>query len=150
MKNKGRTLKGVVFNIQRYSIHDGPGIRTTVFLKGCPLRCYWCQNPESQKKEPEVLLFTDKCTLCGQCVAACPSGAASLSAVSSLIDRTKCLGCGNCVVTCESGATRLAKKTEVPELPLDKHDINMKILSGKLGWWGMLKLRTRMLLGMRV
>ena len=70
-----KARQGIVFNIQRYSIHDGPGIRTTVFLKGCPLRCFWCQNPESQKKEPEILLFEDNCTLCGKCMDQCPNQA---------------------------------------------------------------------------
>lgn len=107
MNNRNKVLKGVVFNIQRYSIHDGPGIRTTVFLKGCPLRCYWCQNPESQRKQPEVFLDKDKCTLCGQCVAVCPSEASSLSATSSIIDRSKCIGCGKCAEVCPNGARKL-------------------------------------------
>lgn len=110
MKNNKEVYNGVVFNIQKYSIHDGPGIRTTVFLKGCPLRCYWCQNPESQKKEPEIILFKDRCTLCGRCVAVCPSGASSLSVASSIIDRSKCTGCGKCVEACPNDARQLVGK----------------------------------------
>ena len=72
---KMNPVSGVVFNIQRCSLHDGPGIRTTVFLKGCPLRCFWCQNPESQSGGPEILLDRRKCTLCGACRDACPNGA---------------------------------------------------------------------------
>ena len=72
------SLSGVVFNIQRCSLHDGPGIRTTVFLKGCPLTCFWCQNPESQAGGPEVLLDRRKCTLCGACRPACREGAVRL------------------------------------------------------------------------
>ena len=63
--------RGLVFNIQKYSIEDGPGIRTTVFLKGCPLRCWWCHNPESQSPEPEVVTVESRCTACGECVRVC-------------------------------------------------------------------------------
>jgi len=102
--------KGLIYNIQRYSIHDGPGIRTTVFLKGCPLRCFWCQNPESQKILPEIFLNGDNCTRCGLCVTACPSGASALSDDSSTIDRSKCTGCGKCVEVCPNGARTLVGK----------------------------------------
>ena len=102
--------KGLIYNIQRYSIHDGPGIRTTVFFKGCPLRCFWCQNPESQITQPEVLLFRDRCTRCGQCVAVCTSGAASLSEETSTINRSKCIGCGKCVEACLNEARKLVGK----------------------------------------
>ena len=102
--------QGVIFNIQRYSIHDGPGIRTTVFLKGCQLRCFWCQNPESQRRRPEVFLKKSVCTLCGRCVAACPEGASSLVDGASVIDRTKCTGCGKCVEVCPDGARTLMGK----------------------------------------
>lgn len=98
---------GVVFNIQRYSIHDGPGIRTTVFLKGCPLRCFWCQNPESQQREPEIFLKKHLCILCGQCTEVCPTGAAGLSSEGSSIDRNLCIGCGECAAVCPTGARQL-------------------------------------------
>ena len=61
-------MNGTIFNIQRFCINDGPGIRTTVFLKGCPLKCIWCHNPESQAIEPEIMFYKDKCTKCGRCV----------------------------------------------------------------------------------
>jgi pyruvate formate lyase activating enzyme len=105
----GETL-GVVFDIQRYSIHDGPGIRTTVFLKGCPLRCAWCQNPESQYKEPEILLNKNDCTGCGRCVAVCPAGANGLSDFKAEVNRQKCLRCGKCVEVCPNTARRLSGK----------------------------------------
>lgn len=70
---------GLVFNLQRYSLHDGPGIRTTVFLKGCPLRCSWCCNPESQEARPELAYFEEKCIGCGRCVGLCPYGAISVT-----------------------------------------------------------------------
>jgi pyruvate formate lyase activating enzyme len=99
--------KGVIFNIQRYSIHDGPGIRTTVFLKGCPLRCFWCQNPESQDLKPEILLDRKKCTLCGKCIAICPTGASRLSEETLTLERMVCNGCGKCVEVCPNEARKL-------------------------------------------
>jgi pyruvate formate lyase activating enzyme len=95
---------GLVFNIMRFSLHDGPGIRTTVFLKGCPLRCRWCHNPESQSSEPEILYFGERCIRCGDCVLACPHGAldAQLHNSSEL-----CLRCGECVEACPSAARQL-------------------------------------------
>lgn len=101
---------GMVFNIQRFSIHDGPGIRTTVFLKGCPLRCFWCQNPESKSARPEILLDWRKCTLCGACSAVCPNGAVRLDGGKAVFDRRLCAGCGRCAVACPSEARRLSGK----------------------------------------
>ncbi|MBI2907608.1 MAG: glycyl-radical enzyme activating protein [Chloroflexi bacterium] len=106
----GLKERGWIFNIQRYSIHDGPGIRTTVFLKSCPLRCFWCQNPESQTLTAVVFLDRSKCTLCGRCVAVCPTGAATLNERSSQIDRSICDGCGQCVKVCPNEARRLVGK----------------------------------------
>jgi pyruvate formate lyase activating enzyme len=103
-------LSGIVFDIQRYSIHDGPGIRTTVFLKGCPLKCVWCQNPESQNREPELLLNRTLCGGCGQCIPVCTVVANSLLERRSQVDRTKCVRCGTCVTTCPNQARRLSGK----------------------------------------
>ncbi len=103
-KNKN---KGLIFNIQRYSIHDGPGIRTTVFLKGCPLSCFWCQNPESQEMKAEILIDRSKCASCGQCVTACPSKANLLTRDGVKIIRDKCIGCGKCVEICPNQARKL-------------------------------------------
>lgn len=105
-----RDIKGVIFNVQHYSIHDGPGIRTTVFLKGCPLRCCWCQNPESQFHLPVIFLNPEKCTGCGNCLEACPSGAIQLIEDKSKTDRTRCEGSGRCAEICPGEARILMGK----------------------------------------
>lgn len=97
--------KGVVFNIQKFSIHDGPGIRTTVFLKGCPLRCKWCANPESQSGRVQILYDGEKCCHCQSCVSVCPSGAIRMKEDDRIhIDFGKCTGCLSCVLACPGKA----------------------------------------------
>ena len=98
--------KGVVFDIQRFSVNDGPGIRTIVFLKGCPLSCLWCCNPESQRKEPDVMYDAKKCIGCGKCMKACVHGAIG-PGNTTWVDRSKCVGCGECVNVCPTGALTL-------------------------------------------
>ena len=98
---------GVVFNIQRFSVNDGPGIRTTVFFKGCPLSCWWCHNPESQSFRPALLYFPERCRLCGQCVDFCPNQAVSLCDGHMAISMA-CTACGSCVDLCRAGARELA------------------------------------------
>ncbi|MBN1473722.1 MAG: glycyl-radical enzyme activating protein [Syntrophaceae bacterium] len=96
-----RDEKGLIFNIQKFSVHDGPGIRTTVFLKGCPLACAWCSNPESQRFTPELMVRGINCRLCGACVPACPQGAIRVSKKTGrIIDRQKCDLCLKCVDSC--------------------------------------------------
>jgi pyruvate formate lyase activating enzyme len=104
-------IKGTVFNIQRYSIQDGPGIRTTVFLKGCPLRCLWCSNPESQKVWPEVVHRDTLCNACGRCLAVCPEQAISIRDKTLSVDRKLCTNCGHCVEVCVPGALFIYGKT---------------------------------------
>ncbi len=96
-------MRGIIFDIQRFSTHDGPGIRTTVFFKGCPLRCFWCHNPESISPAPEVLFTREKCIGCGGCTGACPARAIE----NGQIDRTRCTGCGGCAAVCPSRALKL-------------------------------------------
>ena len=98
---------GIIFNIQGYCIHDGPGIRTSVFLKGCPLRCLWCQNPESHSFHPELLFVEEKCTGCGTCIQVCPEKAIRMRGRSSRTDQQLCRGAGLCAEACPSGARNL-------------------------------------------
>ena len=101
------TLK--ITEIQRFCMHDGPGVRTTVFLKGCPLRCAWCHNPETQKRKGELLFASAKCIACGACAAACTRGAQSFAPVRQ-IDRESCLACFACTDACPTGALSVAGK----------------------------------------
>ncbi len=102
--------RGRVFDIQRFSIHDGPGIRTTVFLKGCPLRCLWCHNPEGMSPSPVISFLPEKCMACGECVRTCPNGAHRFtsggngSTSTHDYDRERCEACGRCTVTCDTRA----------------------------------------------
>jgi len=100
--------KGRIFDIQRFSIHDGPGIRTTVFLKGCPLRCLWCGNPESISPKPQLSYVSEKCIACGDCVRACPPAALSADAAAkAVVDRERCTNCGSCAPVCTPNALEM-------------------------------------------
>jgi pyruvate formate lyase activating enzyme len=96
----------IVFDIQRFSLHDGPGIRTTVFLKGCPLFCAWCQNPESHRANPEIAFYQERCARCFACRGACPAGAI-FDEPGRRVDYPRCTGCGACARVCPHDALRL-------------------------------------------
>lgn len=96
--------KGIVFSIQRFSLQDGPGIRTTVFLKGCPLKCDWCSNPESQSSKPELMYRSTNCRSCGACVEACQPGAITFEDGRPRLDRLTCDLCLECVKACPNNA----------------------------------------------
>ncbi len=101
-------MNAIITDIQRFCMHDGPGIRTTVFFKGCPLHCLWCHNPETQSFKPE-LLFTEKlCVGCGACAGVCPNGVHVLSGAEHGIDREKCVLCGACTDACVYNALEIS------------------------------------------
>ena len=102
--------KAIVFDIQRGSLHDGPGIRTTVFLKGCRLECLWCHNPEAVAASRQLFFHFDKCTLCGECVAVCEADVHHIADTSHTIDYDKCTFCGKCVEVCNSNALKIIGK----------------------------------------
>lgn len=109
--------KGLIFNIQKFSIHDGPGIRTTIFLKGCPLRCKWCANPESQSANVQILWDQKKCVHCLQCVKSCMHQAISCREREIHIDEELCQGCLNCVSTClQSALSNEGETKEIEEI----------------------------------
>jgi pyruvate formate lyase activating enzyme len=102
------SITGTVFNTQGYSINDGPGIRTTVFLSGCPLRCRWCQNPESSTAAPKLLFLSEKCTGCRKCIASCPAGAILHVDGRIANNRKKRTICGTCVAGCPAKAREIS------------------------------------------
>lgn len=99
---------GIVFDIKRFSVKDGPGIRTSVFLKGCPLRCVWCHNPESQEMTPELCFTPEKCIGCGLCPTYCPQHCHRMENGAHLFDRKNCIRCGRCAAGCPAGALEMA------------------------------------------
>jgi pyruvate formate lyase activating enzyme len=109
--------KRVVLSIARMTVHNGPGIRTLILFKGCPLHCVWCSTPESQKAEPEIAIYPGKCILCGLCVPVCPLNAINLTNETISINRSQCNNCGKCAEVCPSEAiTLLGQLMAVEEL----------------------------------
>ena len=110
--------EGVVFDIKRMSIDDGPGFRTVIFMKGCPLNCIWCHSPESNKKDPELVFYDTKCIRCKRCFKICPKNALQITENGQIkIDREKCVVCGRCAQICYVGALEIkGKRTSVQEV----------------------------------
>lgn len=100
-------MKGIIFDIKKYAIHDGPGIRTTVFFKGCPLDCWWCHNPEGLTPSIQIAYRKERCIGCGQCVESCPEKALTLTREGVASDPSKCTRCGTCAETCPADAREL-------------------------------------------
>lgn len=106
----------LVVNIQKFSIHDGGGIRTTVFFKGCPLACKWCHNPETQSFAPQLLCYSERCTGCGRCIDACPEGCIRFGPLGTVeTDVDACTGCGRCAAACPFDARETAGTPYTPE-----------------------------------
>jgi pyruvate formate lyase activating enzyme len=104
-----------ITDIQRFCTHDGPGIRTTAFFQGCPLRCVWCQNPECQTAEPRLRFTASRCIGCAACAAACPNGVHRVSGGEHEVVRTRCAACGRCAEACPTAALGLAGEEWTPE-----------------------------------
>lgn len=114
-----RTPTATVFDIQSFSLQDGPGIRTTIFFKGCPLRCQWCHNPESYSAKPQLMFHSNLCVGCFECVRVCPSGAQQTAELEGrkvhVVDQSRCTGCGKCLEVCCYDALDLLGKTMTPQ-----------------------------------
>lgn len=101
------SAEAIVFDIEKFAVHDGPGIRTVVFMKGCPLHCLWCHNPESQSFEPELLFYAGKCTRCGNCAAACLQSCHTVNGTGHVFERGRCVACGRCAESCPADVLKL-------------------------------------------
>ena len=111
-----KSLQGLITNVERFALDDGPGIRTLVFMKGCPMRCLWCSSPHTQNPSPEILYNVDTCQTCGDCIGACPAEAMMMSEGEGVrIDRELCNACGECIEACPNGALELAGDYVTPE-----------------------------------
>jgi len=107
IRRRSIAKEGLIFDIKKYAVDDGPGIRTTIFLKGCPLRCKWCHNPESWSSKPQQSFQAEKCIGCGICIKACSNSAISIESGQAKTQTKKCALCGRCAAACPAGAKKL-------------------------------------------
>jgi len=119
MNRDKRHNTAVITELKRFATHDGPGIRTTIFVKGCPLRCKWCSNPETHKSYPEIYFIAKKCKECGECNKVCPEDAISMDKAHK-IDRGRCTLCMLCVQACKHGALEKVGTEITPKRLLKK------------------------------
>lgn len=113
-------IEGNIFNIEHFAIHDGPGIRTTVFLKGCPMACVWCHNPEGLSGKRQVVRYDKKCIACGECVKGCPQEALKISSSNGIVlDAQKCIACGKCADICCANAIEMVGSAMSPRQVAD-------------------------------
>lgn len=108
-------MNGTIFDIKRFAVHDGDGIRTTVFLKGCPLKCLWCHNPESLSFKPQLAYYVNKCVHCGSCAAVCPTGAHAMTDAGHVFRKDLCNSCGKCEEACPENALQLFGRSVTPQ-----------------------------------
>ncbi len=106
---------GVITHIQRFSVHDGPGIRTTVFLKGCQMRCRWCHNPEAYRRQPEIQAFPERCIGCRECATACRQEAHEFTDTGHIYHRHRCVACGGRHGTCNAQSLGRVGETRTPD-----------------------------------
>lgn len=110
-------LRARIFDVQRFSLNDGPGVRTTIFFQGCNLRCAWCHNPESMSPTPQLGYFADLCVHCGACHDVCPEGVHTVGPGSHTLDRSRCSACGRCVEACPASALKIfGREATIDEL----------------------------------
>lgn len=136
MGSMTRTPKadGIIFDLQRYSIHDGPGIRTLIFLKGCPLHCVWCSNPEGISPKPELMWVEVKCIHCGKCLQNCPRGALRVDENGKIsIDRRRCVSCGTCAKNCYAEAIKMAGRYVTAQEVIDYVERDRHFFEGSGG-----------------
>ena len=127
----GCNLEATIFNIGRCSLHDGNGLRTVVYFKGCSMRCLWCHNPESWNKKPELLFYPNKCIGCGRCAANCVYGV-HYGEGEHLLDRSKCIACGKCAELCPSGALELCGRRMRPDEIMQEIGRRRYIFGGRM------------------